>query len=60
MVYLNRSDGAHLALWRPRRLSRAAQRAGFVADALQIYRALARTAATWNGFPDNGGTTRTL
>jgi hypothetical protein len=39
------SDGTHLALWRPYRTTRAAKRARFVAEALEVYRALARAGA---------------
>jgi hypothetical protein len=39
------SDGPHLALWRPYRTIRAARRPRFVAEALEVYRALARAAA---------------
>jgi hypothetical protein len=38
------SDGTHLALWRPYRTIRAAQRLRFVAEALEVYRALASAA----------------
>jgi hypothetical protein len=39
------TDGQHLALWRPYRTIRAARRPCFVAEALKVYRALARAAA---------------
>jgi hypothetical protein len=39
------SDGTHLALWRPSGTIRAGQRPRFVAEALEVYRALARAAA---------------
>ncbi len=39
------SDGAHLALWCPGDTIRNAQRPRFVAEALQFYRAFARTGA---------------
>jgi hypothetical protein len=41
------SDGAHLALWRPNKTIRAVQRPPFVAEALEVYRALARAEDAW-------------
>jgi hypothetical protein len=37
------SDGTHLALWRPSGTIRATQRSRLVAEALEVYRALARS-----------------
>jgi hypothetical protein len=43
--WCSESDGTHLALWRPYGTIRAAQRPRFVAEALEVHRALARAAA---------------
>jgi hypothetical protein len=48
------SDGTNLALWRPNRTIRAARRARFVAEVLEVYRALARAGALVAPRPSQG------